>query len=332
MQNLHTTFMGIPIQNPLVVGSCGLSSSLASIKKLAEAGAGAIVLKSVFEEEILREAGLIKEAQISDMKGNAEFFDYFEYELKQNVLDRYTTLIRKAKADVSIPLIASINCNSSGEWTSYAHKLQQAGADGIELNIMFLGSDPSLSAQKVEDLHFQIVKNVLKHTTLPVSVKVSPYFSAGASFFRRLSASGIQGLVFFNRMSEFDFDINTRQFSNGKVYSSPQSYSNTLRWISLLSAESTCPLSASTGVHNAETFIKMIMAGAQTVQVTSALYTYGITHITRILDDLNIWMESKGFQSLDDIRGCMSRQIGDKSELFERVQFMKYFSDHDLST
>ncbi|MGV8828766.1 MAG: dihydroorotate dehydrogenase-like protein [Breznakibacter sp.] len=332
MQNLHTTFMGLPIENPLVVGSSGLSGSLASIKKLAEAGAGAIVLKSVFEEEILREAGIIQAAEVTDMKGNAEFFDYFEYELKQDVLDRYTTLIRKAKSEVSIPIIASINCLSSGEWASYAQKLQQAGADGIELNIMMLGSNPSLTAQKVEELHFDIIKNVLKHTTLPVSVKVSPYFSAGASFYQRLSKSGIQGLVFFNRMAEFDFDIKTRQFTNGEVYSKPLDYSNTLRWISILSAESACPLTASTGVHDAETLIKMLMAGAHTVQVTSALYTKGIAHLSKLIAELKEWMAGEGFESLEDFRGCMARKAGDRSELFERVQFMKYFSDHDLTT
>lgn len=332
MQNLQTTFMGLTIKNPLVVGSSGLSGSIASIKKLAEAGAGAIILKSVFEEEILLEAGKIHAAEVSDMKGNAEFFDYFEYELKQDVLDRYATLIRKAKTEVTVPIIASINCISSGEWASYAHKLQQAGADGIELNIMMLGSNPSLTSQQIEDLHFSIVKNVLKHTSLPVSIKISPYFSAGASFYQKLSESGINGLVFFNRMSEFDFDINTRQFSNGSVYSSPQSYSNTLRWICMLSARSSCPLIASTGVHDSQTMIKMLMAGAQAVQVTSALYTSGVSHIKTLLTELEQWMQTNGYSSLADFKGCMARKPNEKPELFERIQFMKYFTDHDLTT
>lgn len=329
MQSLHTTFMGIPIENPIVVGSSGLSGNVASIKKLAEAGAGAIVLKSIFEEEISREADLIHATQVTDMKGNAEFFDYFEYELKQDALNRYATLISQAKKEVNIPIVASINCVSSGEWAAYAHKLQQAGADGIELNVLMLGSNPEMTAEKIENTHFDIVKNVMKHTSLPVAVKVSPYLTAGVSFLQKLSSTGIKEIVLFNRMAGFDFDINTRQFSKGTVFSSPTEYSNTLRWVSILSPKIQCPVVASTGVHQAETVIKMILAGAQSVQVTSALYQNGPAYITRLLEETRSWMQRQGYGSLDEFRGAMSAQKTHDSELFERVQFMKYFSGHD---
>ncbi len=328
MINLHTTFMGIQIKNPIVAGSSGLTGNAASIKKLADAGVGAVVLKSLFEEEIIRESALIQEAQMSDMKGNAEFFDYFDYEIKHDVLNRYAALIRDAKAQVDIPVIASINCTTNGEWASYAHKIEQAGADGIELNIMMLGSNPTLTASKVEDLHIDIIKNVLKHTSLPVAVKVSPYFAAGASFFSRLSATGVKGIVMFNRFAGFDFDIDSRKFTSGSVYSSENDFSNTLRWTSILSSQVECPLTASSGVHSAETAIKMLMAGASCVQVTSALYKNGAEYAATMLSEMEKWMASKGYNSLNDFKGCMARQKDDKSDVFERVQFMKHFSGH----
>jgi dihydroorotate dehydrogenase (fumarate) len=321
--------MGIRVKNPIIAGSSGLTGNAASIKKLADAGVGAVVLKSLFEEEILREAALIQDAHMSHSKGNTEFFDYFDYEIKQNALKDYAALIAEAKSVADIPVIASINCTSNGEWASYAHKIEQAGANGIELNVMLLGSDMSLTPQKVENLHFDIIKNVLKHTSLPVSVKISPYFTAGASFFSRLSQTGVKGIVMFNRMAGFDFDINTRKYVSGNVYSAESDFSNTLRWISILSGNAKCQLTASSGIHSAETAIKMLMAGAENVQVTSSIYKNGIQHVSTLLSEITQWMKSKGYESIDEFKGCMSKKDGDNSDVFERVQFMKYFSDYN---
>lgn len=329
MIDLRTSFMGLSLKNPLVVGSSGLSGNLTAIKKLAQAGVGAIVLKSVFEEEIQAESAQISAQQVSNMAGNAEFFDYFDYELKQDILNKYATLIQKAKAEVDIPLIASINCASSGEWVSYAQNLEKAGADGIELNILYLGGNPNESAFDIEQRHFDIVKKVRQYTKVPVSVKVSPYFCNGAQFYHRLSQSGIAGLVLFNRMTEFDFDVDTRELTNGEVYSHSKSYAHTLRWISLLSHHSGCPISSSTGVHSSSSFIKMLMAGAHSVQVTSALYKQGPELIGVLLGELTQWMEKHKHQTIHHFRGCMARNVNEPNNQWERVQFMRYYSDHD---
>ncbi len=328
MVNLHTTFMGLPVKSPIIAGSSGLTGNATSIKKLADAGVGAVVLKSLFEEEIIRESAIIQAAQVSDMKGNAEFFDYLDYELKQDALERYATLIREAKTQTDIPVIASINCTTNGEWASYAHKIEQAGADGIELNIMMLGSDSRLASSKVEELHFDIVKSVSKHTSLPLAVKVSPYFAAGASFFKRLSETGIKGVVLFNRFAGFDFDIESGNYTGGSVYSTEHDYSHTLRWVSILSKQVECPITASTGIHSGDTAIKMIMAGAHNMQLTSALYRHGAAFASTIISDIEKWMTKKGYTSLDDFRGCMARSESNRNDMFERVQFMKQFSNH----
>ncbi len=328
MQNLKTTYLGLPIKNPIVVGSSGLSSTIGGIKKLAQAGAAAIVLKSVFEEEIVSEAALTIGQQLGMDENNLEFYDYYDYQVKNEVLENYVSLIREAKETVDIPIIASINCSSYSEWVSFANKIEDAGADAIELNIFKLPFGIKDEASDIEKVYFDIVRKIKDHVKIPVGIKIAPYFTNLGNVINRLSHSGVEGLVLFNRFTPVDYDIENDQVITGKVYSGGDDYSNSLRWISIASTDSGCDLIASTGVHDYRSMVKMLMAGASSVEVVSAIYKEGPEVISAMLKDLESWMERREFTSIDAFKGRLSQGKSSNPEVFERVQFMRYFSDH----
>lgn len=328
MKNLQTTYLGIPISSPIVVGSCGLTSSPNTIQILAENGAGAVVLKSVFEEEILLDFEKNVVPNIGPMQNDLEFFDYYDYEIKHEVLQKYITLIAETKAKVKIPVIASINCSTSSEWISYALRVQEAGADALELNILKLPFDSKHSSAQIEDLYIHIIEKVRERVNIPIAVKIGPYFSNLGEFVKRLSASGIEGVVLFNRFYPIDFDIHNEETVTGSIFSQPSEYQMPLRWISILSNRVDCELIASTGVHSAESAIKMLLAGASSVQVVSGVYKQGPTFVKQLLSGIESWMENKGYQSLGDFKGNLAQTMADQPEIYERVQFMRHFSDH----
>jgi len=328
MRNLNTTFIGIPISSPIVVGSCGLSSTVEGIEKLAKAGAGAIVLKSVFEEEILMEYEKNVLPNVGPMGNDLEFFDYYDYQIKTEVLNKYVQLIKEAREKVSVPLIASINCRSTSEWMAYAVKLEEAGISGLELNLFRLPFHTSQTSEQLEDEYITIINKIREKVRVPLAVKISPNFTNLVNFARRLSATGIQALVMFNRYFNIDFDIKNEQVISGGAYSNAAEYMLPLRWTSILSNRLECEVVASTGIHTGEAAIKMLLAGARSVQVVSAIYKNGPTHIRAMLHDIDSWMKEKGYESIDDFRGNLSQTMADNPEIFERVQFMKYFSDH----
>ena len=327
MKNLATKYLGFEVKSPIIVGSSGLTNSVANIKKLELAGAGAIVLKSVFEEEIANQAEQLTSTQMSGDLSNAEFFDYYDYQLKQDVLDKYLKLITEAKAQCNIPIVGSINCKSHNEWPMFAKKMQDAGADAIELNIFKLPFDINTDADTIEKSYFKIVKTIKEHVSVPVAVKIAPYFTNMGQFIHRLSYTGIEGLVLFNRFSNINFDIYTDSVCSGDTFTNEQSYALPLRWLSIMHGQTGCDLIASTGAHDAKTVIKMLMAGAGAVQMVSAIYKNGPEYITKTLNEISQWMTERGFESIDDFKGRMSQKISTAPEVFERVQFMKYFSD-----
>ncbi len=328
MQNLETTYLGLPIKNPVVVGSSGLTTTIGGIKKLASAGAAAIVLKSVFEEEIKAEASQTIGQQLGGDENNLEFFDYYDYQVKNDVLDNYVALIREAKETVDIPIIASINCSGYNEWVAFANKVEEAGADAIELNIFKLPFSPEGDAAVIEKVYFDIVRKVTERLTIPVGIKLAPYFTNLGSVINRLSHTGVGGLVLFNRFTSIDYDIENDQVITGKVYSGAEDYVNTLRWISVASSYAGCDLVASTGVHNYRTLVKMLLAGASSVQVVSAIYKEGPELIAAILNELKAWMERRGVNTISEFKGRLSQGYSSNPEVFERVQFMRYFSGH----
>ncbi len=324
MADLTTEYMGMTLRNPIIAGSSGLTDSIKGVKEFEEAGAGAVVLKSIFEEEIAFEyEDILKEATEEGM--NLDQFDYYDFKIKGDKLKHFTSLIEDAKKSVSIPVIASINCVYSHEWTSFAKQLQDAGADALELNMFFLPSEFGRTTEEKEQAYFQIIEKVLKEVTVPVSLKISYYFSNLGPMIQRLSDTGISGLVLFNRFYSPDFDIDKLEVVQSNIFSVPSDLPISLRWIAIMAERVNCDLAASTGVHDGTALIKQILAGADAVQVVSALYKNGKGFIGDMLKTLEEWMDQKNFGRLGDFRGKMSQAKSSNPAAFERVQFMKYF-------
>jgi dihydroorotate dehydrogenase (fumarate) len=324
MVDLSTQYLGLKLKNPVIAGSSGLTNSVKSIQDLEESGAGAVVLKSIFEEEIAFEyEDILKEA--SEEGVNLDQFDYYDFHIKGEKLDKYTTLIEESKKSVSIPVIASINCVYSHEWTSFAKQLQTAGADALELNMFFLPSEFDRTSEEKEKAYFQIIEKVQKEVTIPVALKISHYFSNLGPMIQQLSETGIAGLVLFNRFYSPDFDIDKMEVVSSNVFSAPSDLPTSLRWIAIMAERVSCDLAASTGVHDGTALIKQILAGASAVQVASTLYKNGKGQIAEMLKTLEDWMGQKSFNKLDDFRGKMSQAKSSNPAAYERVQFMKYF-------
>jgi len=324
MVDLSTEYLGMKLKNPVIAGSSGLTNSVKSIKELEENGAGAVVLKSIFEEEIAFEyEDILNEAE---SKGyNLDQFDYYDYKIKEDNLDKYTTLINEGKKNVSIPVIASVNCVYSHEWLAFAAQLEKAGADALELNMFFLPSDFERTSEEKEKAYFQIIEQVQKTVSIPIALKISYYFSNLGPMIQNLSDTGIAGLVLFNRFFSPDFDIDKFEVKSSNTFSAPSDLPISLRWIAIMAERVNCDLAASTGVHDGVALIKQLLAGADAVQVASTLYENGKGQIGKMLKTLEDWMEGKGYDSLSDFRGKMSQAKSSNPAAYERVQFMKYF-------
>lgn len=317
--------MGLKVNSPLIIGSSGLTNSIENIEKFAKLGAGAIILKSLFEEQIMHEASFVLKQDLSS-NYYPEAEDYILNYTKQNSIQLYLELIKEAKKKVDIPIIASINCTSASEWTTFAKSIEAAGADGLELNIFVMPSDLNRNSEENEKIYFDIVNKVKQETSLPISVKLSYHFSSLASMLEKLSWTGIKSLTLFNRFFSPDIDIEKMDVKPSFVFSKAEDIGISLRWVAMLSNRLRCELSASTGVHNGEAVIKQLLAGAQTVQIASVLYKSGIDSVSEILNDINIWMDKKGFADIEAFRGKLSIDKATNPGAYERVQFMKHFA------
>ena len=324
MVDLSTQYLGMTLKNPVIAGSSGLSNSAKKVKALEENGAGAVVLKSIFEEEIAFEyEDILNEAE---SKGyDLDQFDYYDYKIKEDNLNKYTSLISESKKNVSIPVIASVNCVYSHEWLAFASQLEKAGADALELNMFFLPSDFERTSEEKEKVYFQIIEQVQKTVSIPIALKISYYFSNLGPMIQKLSNTGISGLVLFNRFFSPDFDIDKFEVKSSNVFSTPSELAISLRWIAIMAERVNCDLAASTGVHDGDAVIKQILAGANAVQIASALYKHGNARIGEMLDTVEAWMQKKGYSQLSDFRGKMSQAKSSNPAAYERVQFMKYF-------
>lgn len=324
MANLATTYMGLRLKNPLVVGSSGLTATVAGVKDLAEKGAGAVVLKSIFEEEIAFELDqVIRKAKSAVY--NLEQFDYIDYQIREEKIQKYTQLIEGCKKAVSIPVIASVNCVYSHEWTAFARHLEAAGADAIELNMFFLPSDLHRSIKDREKAYFNVIEKVRREVNIPVALKISYYFTDLGKMIQRLADTGVSALVLFNRFYSPDFDIEKLQITPGHVFSSPGELYLSLRWVAMMSGRVRCDLAASTGVHDGKAVIKQLLAGAKAVQVVSALYRKGKGQLGVMLQELEDWMKRHKYKSIDQFRGKLSQKESTNPASYERVQFMQYF-------
>lgn len=325
MVDLSTKFLGLTLKNPIIAGSSGLTDSVAGIKELEAQGAGAVVVKSLFEEEIIAEIQEEMHRMTSRQFIYPETFDYMDEEPEEDSVRKYLRLIKEAKAEVKIPVIASINCVTSQKWTYFAKEIELAGADALELNLYILPTDFTRTAEENEKLYFQIIEEVLKVTKIPVCLKMSYYASNLGQLIQNLSKSGIAGLTLFNRFYSPDFDLENLQVISTNVLSTPSDLPISLRWIAIMAERVDCDLAASTGVHDGKALVKQILAGADAVQVVSTLYKNGPKHIGSMLTDLSHWMEENGYQNLNDFKGKLSQAKSSNPAAFERVQFMKHF-------
>ena len=325
--DLSVSYLGLKIKSPVVVGSSGLSTSVKNLQKIEKSGAGAVVLKSIFEEEIFNEYESIIRKEAMEDAPNLGYLDYYDYKIKDDNIKKYLKLIEDAKSNISIPVIASINCTCSYEWSFFAKKIQEAGADALEVNLFILPSDFSKTSVEVEETYFRLVKKIKEEVKIPVAIKISYYFSNLAGFVKKLSNSGVDGLVLFNRFFHPDFDIENFSIVPSNVLSHPSDLAISLRWMAIFSGRVGCDLIASTGVHDGASIIKEILAGADAVQVVSSLFTNGIEYIEEMLADVRLWMKKHGFEKIDDFKGKMSQVNSPNPAEYERVQFMKYFDD-----
>ncbi|MCP4399802.1 MAG: dihydroorotate dehydrogenase-like protein [bacterium] len=321
--DLSTTYLGLTLKNPIVVGSCGLTKTVEQIKACEQAGAGALVMKSLFEEQI-REA----EAELEhNLSMHPEVMGYLQADLDMRYgSEQYTETIVKAKNEVDIPVIASVNCYTSKWWVDYAKKIEHAGADALELNVYVMPSDFSKSAKDIEDVYVEIVKTVKAHLKIPVALKLSPHFTAFGNFAMRLEKYGVDGLVLFNRFVQPDINLADISTTVKPSFNDPVGFGQSLRWIALLSAHLELDLAASGGARGETEVIKQLLAGASVVQLVSVLYAKGLDKIQQILTGLEGWMEKKHFSAVTDFQGKLNQSHSPQSESYIRAQYIKSFT------
>jgi len=326
MSSLKTTYLGLELKNPLIIASSGLTSSVEKIAGLEKAGAAAVVVKSLFEEQINNEVGHLfdKNPQNNEYP---EAEDYIRNYLRDNSVTGHLELVRATKKAVEIPVIASINCISSSEWVSFAREFEEAGADALELNIFYVPTDRNERPGMVEQLYLDILSKVKKEVKIPVSVKIGMYFTNIVAMADKLKANGASGIVLFNRFYEPDINLETLELTASEVFSSPADLHRSLRWIGLVSSfVPHLDIAGSTGIHNSDAVVKHLLAGSQAAQLCSAVYLNGPGEIVRILDGIREFMGKWNFETIGDFRGRLSYKNIPDPMMYERSQFMKYFS------
>lgn len=318
--------MGIDLKSPIIVGSCGLTADVDKMVEMEACGAGAVVLKSVFEEQIIYDIKRNTHV-VAPTDNYGDSYEYIASHVADDSLEKHFSMIREAKRRLTIPVIGSINCFSYENWLTYAVRFQEAGCDALELNMAILPYETSLSADDVERTFTQIINTLRKSISIPVSVKVGTYFTDMAKQMQQLSWMGIQGVTMFNKSVQVDIDTESESLKNASWLSAPTDIYNTLRWVAILSKKMRCDISASTGVYTSDDVVKMLLAGANTVQVVSCLYKNGVEYIKELQQGLERWMEKKGYDNVSKFRGKLSVQPTDKTSVAMRTQFMKYFAE-----
>ena len=325
--DLTTTYLGMNLKNPIVPSASPLSRDIGNIKEMEDSGAAAVVLYSLFEEQITHEALELYFHTVTHQESYAEATSYFpETEIYNMGPEEYLEQIRKAKEAVQIPVIASLNGATPGGWTDYAKKIEQAGADALELNVYMLATDVKKSSEDIEKTYIEILKLVKSSIKIPVTMKISPYFSSLAGFAKKLDDAGADGLLLFNRFYQPDIDLDTLEVVPNVLLSNPQSMRLPLRWIAILYGRIKADLAATSGVHSAEDVIKMVMVGAKITEMFAALHQYGIGHIRSVLRDIKTWMIDHEYESFDQMRGSMSHRSASNPAAFERANYMRALS------
>jgi dihydroorotate dehydrogenase (fumarate) len=316
MASLKTNYLGLELQSPLIVSSSTLTGKLDGIKKLAEYGAGAVVLKSLFEEDIKGTDDIAVTEEIQP--GTDLWMQNVGMEKKPA---SYLAFIGEVKKQVNIPIIASINCHSLEDWGDYVRYMKEAGASAVEINLAPMADRVDLRSQDLEKQAIKLVAKLKKELDLPLAVKIGSNYSSLPHFTAELGHAGAESLVLFNRFWQPDIDIDKMTFSTGIPFSTESELAETLRWTGLLSSMIKPQISASRGVHNPEDVIKLLLAGASTVQVCSVLYMNGIDYFKELISGLESWMDSKGFASIDDFRGKVKTSLKQRRDFYEQLQY-----------
>ncbi len=324
MIDLSTTYLGLTLRNPLVVSASPLGEDLVYIRQMEDVGAAAVVLPSLFEEQLILESQGLSHQLDRGTESFPEALSYFPDMADYNLgPDGYLELIRQAKAAVQIPVIASLNGTHAGDWARFARDMQAAGADAIELNVYWIPTDPALSAADVEQRYGDLVRQVRAAVQIPMAVKLSPYFSAPAHLARRLSVAGANGLVLFNRFYQPDFDLDELRVVPSLTLSNSHELLLRLHWVAILYGRVNADLAVTGGVHTATDVLKAMMAGARVAMMTSALLQHGIAHLGWVRARMLRWMEEHEYESIRQMQGSMSQRAVADPAAFERANYMK---------
>jgi dihydroorotate dehydrogenase (fumarate) len=331
--DLSTRYLGLPLASPLVMSAGPLSEDLDAIRRAEDAGAGAVVLHSLFEEQMNVESGDLDQNLSHGTESFAEALSYFpevgEYHLGP---DDYLEHVRAAKAAVRMPVIGSLNGVSSGGWIEHARLIEEAGADALELNVYFIPTDPTMSGGDVEKTYVELVRDVKATVRIPVAVKLGPFFSAMANMAYRLDAAGADALVIFNRFYQPDLDVEALEVVPNLVLSTPEELRLRLRWAAILFGHVRADLAITGGVHDAIGVLKAMMAGATVAMMTSALLLHGVDHLARVRTDLLAWMEEHEYESVRQMRGSMSQRRVAEPAAFERANYLKVLRSYAIRT
>lgn len=327
--DITTTYLGLKLKSPIVTSAGPVSQDISDIREIEDAGAGAVVLYSLFEEQIEHEALELDHHTTVHEESFAEATSYlpqpFEFKLGP---EEYLNHIRKAKESVNIPIIASLNGKSAGGWTDYAKKMEQAGADAIELNIYLLPTDIQKPGSEIEQVYIDIVKSVKGAVKVPIAVKMHPFFSSTAAMATQLNKAGADGLVLFNRFYQPDIDLEKLDVVPNVILSTPMAMRLPLRWIAILYGRVNADLAATSGIYTEEDVLKMVMAGAKVTMMLSAILKFGIGHIADVTTRLKVWMEQHEYESLEQMRGSMSYMNVPDPGKFERANYMKVLNSY----
>jgi dihydroorotate dehydrogenase (fumarate) len=331
MTNLTTKYLGLTLKNPLVASASPLCKEIANIRKMEDAGASAVVLHSLFEEQINIESNELDRMLWDSASTSAEANDYFPDLGNYNIgPDGYLEHIRKAKAAVKIPIIGSLNGVSKGGWIRYAKDMEQAGADAVELNIYFVPTDPKMTSGDIEKNYVELVKEVKGSVKVPVAVKIGPYFSAMANMGVQLDNAGADGLVLFNRFYQPDFDLEQLEVVPNLVLSRSNELKLRLHWVAILFGKIKADMAITGGVHIAEDVVKSMMAGAKVAMMTSALLEHGIEYLTMLEANLRSWLEQHEYESIEQMQGSMSHKNVAHPAAFERANYMKVLNSYSM--
>ena len=329
--DLSTTYLGLTLSNPLVASASPLSEEIGNLRRLEDAGAGAVVLHSLFEEQIAVESHELDRFLSSGAESFAESLSYFPDMTAYNLgPEGYLEHIAQAKAALQIPVIASLNGTSPGGWTRYAKKIEEAGADALELNIYTVSTDPAVDAAQIEQTYCDLVAQVVAGLKIPVAVKLAPYFTAMASLAQRLEAAGAAGLVLFNRFYQPDFDLEALEVVPSLHLSTPHELLTRLHWVAILYGRIKADMAITGGVHTAQDVLKAMMAGAKVAMMTSALLKRGIEYLAQVRAELAAWMEEHEYESIRQMQGSMSQRSVAEPNAFLRANYLKVLSSYAL--